>query len=37
MIFDDMVKPKALRQYIEIENPSYDLEIVEIEFKVVEN
>ena len=36
MIFDDIVKPKALRQYIEIENPNYDLEIVEIEFKVVE-
>lgn len=36
MIFDDVVKPKALRQYIEIENPNYDLEIVEIEFKVIE-
>ena len=36
MIFDDIVKPKALRQYIEIENPNYDLEIVEIEFKTVE-
>ena len=36
MIFDDIVKPKALRQYIEIENPNYDLEIVEIEFKIVE-
>lgn len=36
MIFDDLAKPKALRQYIEIENPNYDLEIVEIEFKVVE-
>lgn len=37
MIFDDKVKPKALKQYIEIENPNYDLEIVEIEFKVVES
>lgn len=36
MIFDDLAKPKALKQYIEIESPSYDLEIVEIEFKVVE-
>ena len=36
MIFDDVVKPNALRQYIELENSSYDLEIVEIEFKVVE-
>ena len=36
MIFDDIVKPKALRQYIEIENPNYDLEIVEVEFKTVE-
>ena len=36
MIFDCTAKAKALRQYIEIENPNYDLEIVEIEFKVVE-
>lgn len=36
MIFDDIVKPKALRQYIEIENPNYDLEIVKIEFIPVE-
>lgn len=35
MIFDDKAKPKALRQYIEMENPNYDLEIVEIEFKEV--
>lgn len=35
MIFDDTAKAKALRQYIEIENPNYDLEIVEIEFKVI--
>lgn len=36
MIFDDTAKPKALRQYIEMENPNYDLEIVEIEFKEIE-
>jgi len=35
MIFDCTAKAKALRQYIEIENPNYNLEIVEIEFKVV--
>ena len=35
IIFDDTAKPKALRQYIEMENPNYDLEIVEIEFKEV--
>ena len=35
MIFDDTAKPRALKQYIEMENPNYDLEIVEIEFKVV--
>ena len=36
IIFDCTEKAKALKQYIEIENPNYDLEIVEIEFKVVE-
>ena len=36
MIFDDKAKPKALRQYIEIENPNYDLKIVEINFNEVE-
>ena len=36
MIFDDLEKAKALRKYIEIENEHYDLEIVEIEFKIVE-
>ncbi len=35
MIFDDTAKPKALKQYIELENPNYELEIVEIEFKVI--
>lgn len=36
MIFDDTAKPKALKQYIEMESPSYDLEIVKIEFKEVQ-
>ncbi len=35
IIFDCTAKAKALKQYIEIENPNYDLEIVEIEFKEV--
>ena len=35
MIFDDVEKAKALMKYIEIENEHYDLEIVEIEFKIV--
>lgn len=35
IIFDDTAKPKALKQYIELENPNYELEVVEIEFKVI--
>ncbi len=35
IIFDDTEKPKALKQYIELENPNYELEVVEIEFKVI--
>lgn len=35
MIFDDTAKAKALKQYIELENPNYELEVVEIEFKVI--
>ena len=36
MIFDDIEKAKALKNYIEMENDNYDLEIVEIEFKEVQ-
>ena len=34
MIFDDIEKAKVLKNYIEMENENYDLEIVEIEFKI---
>lgn len=35
MIFDNLEKANALREYIELENSYYDLEIVEIQFKEV--
>ena len=36
IMFDDLEKVKALKNYIELEKEYYDLEIVEIEFNVVE-
>lgn len=36
IMFDAIEKAKALKNYIELENECYDLEIVEIEFNVVE-
>lgn len=36
IMFDDIEKAKALKNYIELENEHYSLEVVEIEFNVVE-
>lgn len=35
MIFDDIEKAKKLKDYIELENEHYDLEIVTIKFEEV--
>ena len=36
IMFDDIEKAKVLKNYIELENEHYSLEVVEIEFNVVE-
>lgn len=36
IMFDDLEKAKALKNYIELEKKYYDLEIVEIEFVEIE-
>lgn len=35
IIFDDVAKAKILKDYIELENSCYELEIVEIDFKSI--
>lgn len=35
IIFDNAVKAKILKDYIELENSCYELEIVEIDFKSI--